>query len=102
MTAQDVSAQTRLQTSARSAFLDWVARVRQWDLDLQLIDLEWTHDERKLILYVLNERGAECTRLALQAAAAGYSVEVQPVSAEGLVALPTGGTGCHACGCHGD
>ena len=46
---------------------------------MELIDLEWTLDKSKLILYVLNDRGPEATRLGLQAAAAGLgTVEVQP------------------------
>ena len=71
-------------------------------LDLQLIDLEWTLDRTKLILYVLNERGPDCTKLALQAAAAGLGlVEVQPVDENGLVAVePSGGCGSGGCGCH--
>jgi len=55
-------------------FADWQARIRDWKLQLELIDLEWTLDRSKLILYVLNERGPECTRLALQAAAAGLGI----------------------------
>ena len=66
-------------------------------------DLEWTLDRQKLVLYVLGGRGPDTTRLALQAAAAGLSViEVQPVSAEGVVPLPAAGGGCGSggCGCH--
>ena len=62
------------------------------------MDLEWTLDREKLILYVLTGRGPDTTKLALFAATAGYaSVEVQPVSKDGLVPMPAaqgGGCGC--------
>lgn len=90
-----------LRAKARSEFPLWEKRIEQWGLDLQLIDLEWTLDEEKVCLYVLNERGPECTKLALQAAAAGLgTIDVQPVSLEGLVTLPSGGGGCGSCGAH--
>ncbi|MCA9080610.1 MAG: hypothetical protein KDA58_08620 [Planctomycetaceae bacterium] len=82
----------------------WDARIQQWQLDLQLLDCEYTLDGEKLILYVLNERGPECTRLAIQAAAAGFGlIEVQPVDAAGIVSQPLmdsgGGCGTGGCGC---
>src|SRR5690606_1580489 len=98
---EDLTSAARLQQEASAAFEEWSARIAAWDLELELIDLEWTLDRGKLILYVLSERGPDCTKLALQAAAAGLGVvEVQPVSAEGLVSQPasTGG-GCGNCGC---
>jgi hypothetical protein len=56
-------------------------------------------EDDKLVLYVLNDRGPDCTKLALQAAAAGLGViEVQPVGAEGLMTLETG-NGCGSGGC---
>jgi cell fate regulator YaaT (PSP1 superfamily) len=84
-------------------FADWENRLVEWKLDLQLIDLEITLDAETLILYVLNDRGPECTKLALQAAAAGFGViEVQPVSVDGPV-KPSSGGGCGSggggCGC---
>lgn len=89
-----------LQQQARDEFGTWIKRIAAWGLELELIDLEWTLDRGKLILYVLNDRGPECTKLALQAAAAGLGpIEVQPVTAEGLVTLPQGGGGCGSCGC---
>lgn len=100
-TEEDLASAGRLQQEASAAFDEWADRIAGWDLELELIDLEWTLDRSKLILYVLNERGPDCTKLALQAAAAGLGiVEVQPVSAEGLVSQPasTGG-GCGSCGC---
>lgn len=100
-TEEDVASAARLQQEAIAGFDQWTARIAGWDLDLELIDLEWTLDRDKLILYVLSERGPDCTKLALQAAAAGLGiVEVQPVTAEGLVSQPasTGG-GCGSCGC---
>src|SRR5262249_54730258 len=67
----------------------WRRRIETWRLQLELIDLEWMLDRTKLVIYVLNDRGPECTKLALQAAAAGLGIiEVQPVGAEGLITLP--------------
>jgi hypothetical protein len=93
-----------LRREAADAFTGWEQRIAEWRLDLQLIDLEWTIDESRLILYVLNDRGPECAKLALQAAAGGWGViDVQPVSMDGLVPRETGhghGGGCGSCGCH--
>ena len=63
------------------------------------MDIEQTLDGEKHILYVLSVRGAETTRLALLAAAAGLGiVSVQPVDAEGIV--DGTGSGCGSgCGC---
>lgn len=96
----DLHQQRELKSAADGEFGDWVDRIRQWNIDVQLVDLEWTLDHSKRVLYVLNERGPECTKLAIQAAAAGLGIiEVQPVSSEGLVSQPSGG-GCGTCGCH--
>ncbi len=94
-----------LRCEAEAEFPLWVERILRWNLKLELIDLEWTLDRNKLVLYVLNERGPECTKLALQAAAAGLgTIEVQPVGAEGLLQVATGGGcgsgGCGSGGCH--
>lgn len=100
-TRADRQQHAALQAEAQAQYPTWVERIRRWNVDVQLVDLEWTLDRSKLILYVLNERGPECTRLAIQAAAAGLGViEVQPVSQEGLVSQPAGGGGCGTCGCH--
>jgi cell fate regulator YaaT (PSP1 superfamily) len=102
-TAEDQFEFTGLATRAGDEFAAWTKRITDWKLDLQLVDLEWTLDREKLILYVLNDRGPECTRLAIQAAAEGLGlVEVQPVAATGLVPKETGGgcgTGGGSCGC---
>lgn len=91
---------TALRAAAEGEFSTWQRRIAEWNVDVQLIDLEWTLDRARLILYVLNERGPECTKLALQAAAAGLGVvEVQPVSLDGL-APPAPESGCGSCGCH--
>lgn len=96
-TPDDERRHAELREQCRHEFGAWCRRIDEWNLQLQLIDLEWTLDRCKLILYVLNERGPDCTRLALLAAAAGFGViEVQPVQADGLKpAEPPGGS----CGC---
>lgn len=80
----------------------WRKRIREWTLDLELIDVEMTLDGEKTILYVLNDRGPDNTRLALQAVAAGFGIiEVQPVSIDGVVPQGTSsGGGCGSCGVH--
>lgn len=102
-TDMDISAGQTLTHECEEQFAQWCARITQWELNLELIDLEWTIDRQKLILYVLCERGPDSTKLALQAAAAGFGViEVQPVSASGLVKVESGGScgsGGGGCGC---
>lgn len=100
-TGDDEAAAQRLQARCEAEFYEWCRRIVVWNLSLELIDLERTLDEEKLILYVLTERGPATTTLALQAAAEGLGlIEVQPVSAAGLVAVPTGGgCGTGGCGC---
>jgi cell fate regulator YaaT (PSP1 superfamily) len=99
-TAEDQRRLSELRAECEAAFGQWQARIREWRVDVELIDLEQTLDGAKLILYVLNDRGPETTKLALHAAAAGHGViEVQPVGAEGLIHVAAGG-GCGSCG-HG-
>ena len=98
---EEARARTR---ECEEEFAGWCARILQWELQLELVDLEWTLDRQKLILYVLCERGPDSTKLALQAAATGFGIiEVQPVAATGLVSLPKEsggcGTGGGGCGC---
>lgn len=96
--AEDLTQLASLQAECDAAYEAWISRAAQWNLQLQLIDLERTLDGQ-LILYVLNERGPETTRLALLAAAAGHGVvHVQPVAAEGIVPEKKSG-GCGDCGC---
>lgn len=147
MDEEDQKSVCGLREEAKSSFALWETRIREWGLELELVDLEWTLDElyvvrsnanfsivrseanssvvysdanfssgdqfpeqetikkSKLILYVLSGRGPEATKLALYAAAYGWgSVEVQPITAEGLVVqepqhsgcgCSTGGGGCH-------
>ena len=96
-TDEDVSRNAMAQRAAEESFPEWAARAEKWKLQLELIDIERTLDDR-LILYVLNDRSAETTRLALLAAAGGFGViHVQPVSAEGVVQA-SGGGGCGTCG----
>lgn len=97
---EDESTFQKLRAECETEFSQWRARIESWNLNLELIDLEWTLDRGRLILYVLNERGPDCTKLALQAAAAGLGlIEVQPVDADGLVQLEASGGGCGSGGC---
>lgn len=99
LTDDDRHADRLLRSDCQEQYAHWQARIREWKLQLELIDLEWTLDRSKLILYVLNDRGPECTRLALQSAAAGLGiVEVQSVGPDGLVPMETG-HGCGSGGC---
>ena len=102
-TTEDETRHAELRREADEAFATWQRRIEEWNLALELVDIEWTLDRQKLVLYVLGGRGAETTKLALQAAAAGLAVvEVQPVNTEGPIPLASGGGGCGAggCGCH--
>ncbi len=96
--AADETADREMREECQLGYGEWWSRIRDWQLELELVDLEWTLDRQKLILYVLTGRGPDTTKLALFAATAGYaSVEVQPVSKDGLVPLPApqgGGCGC--------
>ncbi len=103
-TTEDRNAAHQLSQECDDAFDVWCTRISQWELNLELIDLEWTLDRQKQILYVLCERGPDSTKLALQAAAAGLGIiEVQPVSSTGLVQPEPSGGGCGTggggCGC---
>ena len=96
--AEDVVANSNSQRLLDAEFGTWLSRAATWNLQLEIIDLEKTLDGR-LVLYVLNDRGPETTRLALLAAAAGCGVvHVQPVSADGILQQKSGG-GCGDCGC---
>lgn len=98
-TDADLATFAKNEQTMEAAFPGWIERCAKWKLQLELIDLEMTLDGR-LILYVLNDRGAETTRMALLAAAAGLGiVHVQPVSAEGVVQA-SGGGGCGSCSNH--
>jgi cell fate regulator YaaT (PSP1 superfamily) len=101
-TVEDEARHTALKCEADEAFSQWQERIRDWNLALELLDIEWTLDRQKLVLYVLGGRGAETTKLALQAAAAGLAVvDVQPVDSNGPVPVGAGGgCGSGSCGCH--
>ena len=101
-TDEDLAAFDSNRRQADVEYFDWHNRITDWGLELQLIDLEWTLDQQQLILYVLNGRSAETTRLALLSAAAGLGiVHVQPVAADGIVAKESGGCGSGGCGSGG-
>lgn len=98
-TDDDLREHTQNRRRADDEFFEWQSRIDEWELQLQLIDLEWTLEGEQLILYVLNGQDAETTRLALLAAAAGLGiVTVQPVASEGIV-YSSGGGGCGSGGC---
>lgn len=87
-----------LANESEAEFAAWEKRVCDWKMQLQLIDIERTLD-RRLILYVLNERGPETTRLALLAAAGGHGIiHVQPVTSDGIP-NEKAKSGCGDCGC---
>ncbi len=99
--SEDFSLASTSAQLAEDSFPKWLERADHWKLQLELVDIERTLDDR-LILYVLNDRGAETTRLALLAAAAGFGVvHVQPVAAEGIVQASGGGCGSGGCGSGG-
>ena len=87
--------------AAPTEYGDWLARIADWNVDVELLDVERSLDGEKTTLYVLNGRDAAPTKLALQAAAAGLGlIDVQPVTADGLVPPEPSGGGCGTCG-HG-
>ena len=103
-TPADLQAARERTRECDESFAGWCDRIVEWDLELELVELEWTLDRQKLILYVLCDRGPDSTKLALQAAATGFGIiEVQPVSATGLVVVEKEsggcGTGGGGCGC---
>lgn len=94
----DLQLSVSLANETEAEFPAWEKRIRDWKMQLQLVDIERTLD-RRLILYVLNERGPETTRLALLAAAGGHGiVHVQPVTADGIPPEKPK-SGCGDCGC---
>lgn len=97
--AADLAKANQSAAEVEQQFDQWVQRAADWSLQLQIIDLEQTLDGQ-LIVYVLNDRGPETTRLALLAAAAGSGViHVQPVGPDGIEQGAGGGGGCGDCGC---
>lgn len=83
---------------ADAEFGEWVQRIREWQIDVELVDLEFTLDGRTS-LYILNGRDAEPTKLALRAVTEHHGlIDVHPVSSEGVV--PAQKSGCGSCGCH--
>lgn len=96
--AADLQLAEQQELEVEQSFAGWSQRIEDWSLQLQIVDLELTLDGQ-LIIYVLNERGPETTRLALLAAAAGAGViHVQPVGPDGIE-QGGGGGGCGDCGC---
>ena len=88
-TPADLQAARERTRECDESFAGWCDRIVEWDLELELVELEWTLDRQKL---------------ALQAAATGFGIiEVQPVSATGLVVVEKEsggcGTGGGGCGC---
>jgi hypothetical protein len=99
-TDDDAAQARQLQARCEADYYDWCRRIILWNLQLELVDLERTLDDEKLILYVLSDRGPATTQLALFAAAEGLGlIEVQPVSAAGLVPIASSGCGSGGCGC---
>jgi hypothetical protein len=99
-TPEDLRLDDQLRSEAQTLFSRWQQLFADWNLQLELLDLEWTLDRAKLVIYVLGGRGPDTTRLALLAAASGQGpIEVQPVTADGLVPLERSGGGCGSGGC---
>ena len=100
--SDDLERHNENRVQAERDFFDWQGRLDEWKLDLQMIDVEYTLDRQQTILYVLNGRNAESTRLALLAAAGGYGIiNVQPVTSQGIDTTPSGGCGTGGCGSGG-
>jgi hypothetical protein len=101
--AEDRAMLVELRASAREEYARWSARIREWGLALELLDTEWALDRSCLVLYILGGRGAETTRLALNAVGIGCEyVAVQPVDANGPVPVEAAGGSCGSggsCGC---
>jgi cell fate regulator YaaT (PSP1 superfamily) len=102
---EDQKKSALIKSKSSVEFSQWEKRIQDWNLDLVLIDLDSTLNEKSAILYVLNGRGSDCTVLAIKAAASGLgNVHVQPVDENGMIqVLPSGGGGCGSsggsCGC---
>lgn len=97
----DQQLMAQLRDECETRFDLWRKRIEAWELELELIELDLTLDQKLLILYVLNDRGPDCTKLALRAVAEGLeTIKVVPVGPEGPVAVaaPSGG-GCGSGGC---
>ena len=95
--AADRQTAERQRVECQGDYHGWLARLEKWGVALELVDLERTLDGENLILYVLTDRGPETTKLAIQAAAAGIPITVQPIGPEGLVPIESPS---HSCGCH--
>src|SRR5262245_1722549 len=52
-TDADEARHAELRREADQSFSQWQQRIREWNLDLELLDIEWTLDRQKLVLYVL-------------------------------------------------
>ena len=102
MTDQDRAQQSQCTARADADYQAWLDRIRDWKLNLELIDLEWPLEGEQPILYVLTSRGPDATKLTLQAAAAGLpAIHVQPVGPQGaILPEPEKSSGCGSCGCH--
>ena len=103
-TAEDDAASAAHAEERSALIAEWTRCLADWNLKLELLDVEWTLDRSRCVLYVLAPRGPDTTLLAIRAAAAGLTgIEVQPVGPEGLLTLPReasgGGCGSGGCGC---
>lgn len=88
----------RAAATTDADFEAWCGRIAAWDVAVELLDVERSLDGEKTTLYVLNGRDAAPTQLALQAAAAGLGlIDVQPVTADGVVPPEPRGGGCGSC-----
>lgn len=106
--ADDLARVAAQREDCEQEFETWQQRIDEWNVQLQLVDVERTLEDDQIILYVLNDQNAETTRLALLTAAAGHGiVHVQPVAADGILPIGkpsgggcgSGGGGCGSGGC---
>ncbi len=89
-TNADLQASVTLREQALGHCPDWEQRIRDWDVDLQLLDCEFTLDGSKQILYVLNDRGPDCTKLAIRLLPKdSASSKCNPLAAKGSSLSPS-------------
>lgn len=98
-TQHDFGLAQELCSREESKFSLWTQQIQEWQLALELLDVEFPLTGSGYRLYILSDRGPDSTRLALLAATLGELIEVVPVSREGIVLSPTTGGCGGGCSC---